>query len=182
MDEVRKHAAELQFLRETVSAEEVARREAALKDLMLDASRKAEATRSLERVRRIGMILATSAIESKSINEDEVEEMMRVAMSLSDADVLILKAAIQLFDQETTAKSEARNSISARAWMAVGHQTGGIAGDELASIGAKLQSFGLASRIQGMTGDTDSFAILPRGRRFIAYIGTIVGQQASGGL
>ncbi|MGJ5816655.1 hypothetical protein [Paludibaculum fermentans] len=182
MDEVRKHGAELETLRETMCAEEVASREAALRDLVLDASRKAEATRGLERVRRIGMILATSAIESKAIDADEVEEMMRVAMNLSDLDVLILKAAILIYDQETTTKSEARNSISARVWMAVAHQTSGISGDELASIGAKLQSFGLASRIEGITGDTDSFAVLQRGRRFTQYIGTHVGQHASDAL
>jgi hypothetical protein len=91
VDEVRKHDVELERLRETMSAEEAAKREETLQELLLDASRKAEVTRAVERVRRIGMILASSSIESKPVDADEVEEMVRTAMNLSDVDVLILE-------------------------------------------------------------------------------------------
>jgi hypothetical protein len=73
---------------------------------------------------------------------------MRIAMNLSEVDVLILNEVNRQYDREATSQSEARNSIAARAWMAVpANQTIAIAGDELATIGAKLQSFGLMSRI-----------------------------------
>jgi hypothetical protein len=171
MDEVRKHDAELSRLRSVMSAEEVAKREETLKELLLDGARKAEATRALERVRRIGMILASSSIESRPINADQVEEMMRIAMNLSDVDVLILEAAIRQYDREAKSNSEARRSVAARAWMAVAaNPTIAISEDELASVGAKLQSFGLTSRIEGLTGDVNSFLVLQRGRQFIEYI------------
>jgi hypothetical protein len=170
MDEVRKHEAELKRLREAMSAHEIAQKEEILRELLVDGARKAEVTRAVERIRRIGMILASSSIESKTVDADEVEEMMRIAMNLSDVDVLILKAAIQQYDRDAKSTSEARNSIAARVWMTVAaSQPAAISGDELASIGAKLQSFGLTSRIEGLTGDASSFVVLQRGRRFIAY-------------
>jgi hypothetical protein len=57
--------------------------------------------------------------------------------------------------------------VAARAWFTM---KTGVLGDELASVGAKLQSFGLASRIEGHTGDSNSYRVLIRGRRFIDYV------------
>jgi hypothetical protein len=37
-------------------------------------------------------------------------------------------------------------------------------------VGPKLQSFGLTTRIEGITGDTNSYRVLERGKRFIEYI------------
>ena len=45
-----------------------------------------------------------------------------------------------------------------------------IAGDDGASTGATLQSFGLMSRIENMTGDLNSFLVLDKGFAFLKYI------------
>jgi|SRR5581483_5458534 len=66
------------------------------KQLLLDAARKAEATRSESRVRRIGLILANALIQSRPTDPDEVEEMMRVAMELSDRDIELLADLIHI--------------------------------------------------------------------------------------
>ncbi len=71
------------------------------------------------------------------------------------------------FEKEKAQTPVAESAIAARAWLQMGS---GISGDELASTGAKLQSFGLTARIEGQTGDTNSYRVLERGRRFIEYI------------
>ena len=58
--------------------------------LALDALRKTEQTRSKDRIRRIGEILGRSLVQAVPPQGDEVEEMMRVAVDLSDRDVLLL--------------------------------------------------------------------------------------------
>jgi hypothetical protein len=95
--------------------------------------------------------------------------MLRVAAGLSDRDVTILDAALNEFvvQQRRAGTGEADVVFAARAWL---QMSIGVSGDGLASIGAKLQSFGLVSRIEGQTGDTNSYRVLERGRRFIEYI------------
>ena len=87
MSEVRKHEDEIRRLRDAATEEESRAREEALRDLVLDAAHKAESTRAKDRVRRIGLILANAVVEAKQTEADEVEEMMRVAMELSDHDI-----------------------------------------------------------------------------------------------
>lgn len=70
--------------------------EEVLGPLLLDAFRKAENTRAKDRVRRIGLILANAMIETAPKDSDEIEEMMRVAMELSDRDIYFLKELVKL--------------------------------------------------------------------------------------
>jgi len=93
--------------------------------------------------------------------------MLRIATELSDWDVKVLDSASKSFIRHRAETPEADSVISARAWV---QMQSGISGDELASIGAKLQSFGLTSRIEGQTGETNSYRVLERGRRFLEYI------------
>ena len=51
-----------------------------------------EATRSQDRIRRIGKILAGTITAPAAIDADNVEEMMRIAMNLTDQDVQFLLA------------------------------------------------------------------------------------------
>ena len=78
------------------SSTEVVRRERenTARELLLDASRKGASTRSRERVRRIALILANGITETEPADGDEVEEMMRVAMQLSDREVEFLHELI----------------------------------------------------------------------------------------
>jgi hypothetical protein len=96
MAEVRKHDGEIRRLRDTKTTEDSQAREEISGDLLLDAARKAESTRAKERVRRIGLILANAVVESKPPDADEVEEMMRVAMELSDRDIEFLRELVKI--------------------------------------------------------------------------------------
>jgi hypothetical protein len=135
--------------------------------LVVEAVRRAETVRSTDRIGRFAAILSHSLEVGPKDGADYVEEMLRIATELSDWDVKVLDAALRQFVQERAQTPEAENAIAARAWL---QMKSGISGDELASMGAKLQSFGLTTRIEGITGDTNSYRVLERGRRFIEYI------------
>lgn len=96
MNEVRKHDDEIRRLRESMSPEEADRRAETSKELLLDGARKAEATRAKDRVKRIGLILANTMVASKPTDLDEVDEMMRVAMELSNRDIEHLRELLRI--------------------------------------------------------------------------------------
>jgi hypothetical protein len=147
--------------------------------LVLDALRRAEGVRAKSRIARLARILVHAAEIGPAADADLAEEYMRIAVELSDRDVLVLDAAIDEFArQQKPGYPEADAVVSARAWTSVPWRSKvGAAGDEIASIGAKLQSFGLASRIEGRTGDTDSFRITERGVKFVEYIRSGAGRE-----
>jgi hypothetical protein len=75
------------------------------------------------------------------------------------------------FPKHKSDYAEATTVVWARAWTSGDWQRKvGLSADEIASIGAKLQSFGLTSRIEGQTGGVDSFRVTPRGEQFIEYV------------
>ncbi len=86
-NEIAKHAKALEQLHKTISEPEAQAREELSRALILDAARKAENTRAKERVKRLGLILANAVVEPKPVDADEVEEMMRLAMEMSDRDI-----------------------------------------------------------------------------------------------
>lgn len=95
MSQVRKLESGVGGLRTTTESESQLRAEIS-KDLMIDAARKAENTRARERVKRIGLILGNAIADPKPIDADEIEEMTRVAVDLSDQDVRYLKELIRI--------------------------------------------------------------------------------------
>jgi hypothetical protein len=133
----------------------------------VEAARRCEAVRSKERIKRFAAILAHSLEVGPKDGADYVEEMLRIATELSDWDVKVLDCALTAFARHRAETPEADSVIAARAWI---QMRSGLSGDELASVGAKLQSFGLTSRIEGQTGEQNSYRVLERGKRFIEYI------------
>ena len=94
--EVRKHDAEIQKIKTSLPPEQTAKREQAAKDLLLDAARKATNTRSIERVKRIGLILANWIVDPTPLDEDQLEEMMRVAMDLGNDELSHLRELVRI--------------------------------------------------------------------------------------
>lgn len=78
-----------------LNEEQIKQRTEAALELLLDASRRASVTRSLERVKRIGMILANGRVP-QMIDGDATEEMMRIAMELLDRDAVYLGELVKL--------------------------------------------------------------------------------------
>jgi hypothetical protein len=144
-DGVRKHDDEINQLREALSPEAEEKRAEAMEDLLLDGARKAETTRDRERVKRIGLILANATVETHAPDADEIEEMMRVAMDLSDADVEHLRELIRIEGHLLRAQDRIPRPSALGMWEK--GSWGSKRSSDLDSIFSKLESYGLVSRL-----------------------------------
>jgi hypothetical protein len=173
--EVVKHGEELERTKKAISDQETRMSEEVLGPLLLDAFRKAENTRAEDRVRRIGLILANAMIETAPKNADEIEEMMRVAMELSDRDIYFLKELVKLEGRmlEGELKRIPRHAAHVK-WIE--GPWGERVDPELDSVFNKLESYGLVSKIAPpnnfniMADYQNRFVLLPKGARFVALI------------
>jgi hypothetical protein len=113
--------------------------------LVVDGLNRAERTRAEDRIVRIGLILTNSFVDSSPIESDKIEEMMRIAMELSDRDIQFLKALVTLQGGivETQGRIDRFN-----AWMSWPKGPWGERVDgEIDTVFGKLESFGLAVRL-----------------------------------
>jgi hypothetical protein len=174
ISEVRKHREEIKQLRATQTAEQSTVNERVLRELLLDAARKAENTRAKERVKRIGLILANVVVEPQPPDADEVEEMMRVAMDLSDNDIRFLRELIRiegpvLGTQDHIPRYDAYTRWEQGFW-------GSRIISEIDSVFSKLESYGLVSRVPPpnnlniMADFQNRYVLLKKGARFATLI------------
>jgi hypothetical protein len=103
------------------------------------------ATRDKARVKRTGMILARATIEPKVIDGDEIEEMMRVAMELSEQDMKLLGELVRI-EGTMVAQHGRINRYSAHTAWEKGYW-GAHLDPEIYSVFSKLESYGLVARI-----------------------------------
>jgi hypothetical protein len=174
-EEVVKHEKELERTKKVLADQETRMSEEVLGPLLVDAFRKAENTRAKDRVRRIGLILANAMIETAPKDSDEIEEMMRVAMELSDGDVRFLKDLVKLEGHMLEGDLKRIPRHAAHVKWAEG-PWGERIDPELDSVFNKLESYGLVSRIAppnnfNIQADYQNrFVLLPKGARFVALI------------
>ena len=174
MNELRRHDTEISQLRERMDTAERQAREETVGGLMLDAAQKAENTRSEERVKHIGLILANVIVEPRPADGDEVEEMMRVAMELGDKDIWYLRQLIgiqgsMLSRQDHIPRFQAHQSWEHGPW-------GNKVDPEIDSVFSKLEGYGLVARIPppnnlNISADFQNRSVLlKKGARFAALI------------
>ncbi len=174
MNEVVKNAEGLEQVRKAASEQEARAREETSRELLLDAARKAENTRAKDRVKRIGLILANAVIEPRPPDGDEVEEMMRVAMELSDRDIEHLKELVRIEGETVQARGRLERYDAHTRWEHGWWTTRVI--PELDSVFSKLESYGLVARIappnnQNIMADFQNrYVLLPKGVRFFSLI------------
>lgn len=180
MAEVRKHDGVIKELCEKRTPQEVRVREETSTELLLDAARKAENTRAKERVKRIGLILANAVLEPKQTDADEAEEMMRVAMELSDRDVQLLGELVRIEGPMLQAQAHVSRYQAHQAWER--GSWGTRIEPEIDSVFSKLESYGLVSRIAPpnnlniMADYQNRYVLLGKGLRFV----TLTRQAAAG--
>jgi hypothetical protein len=152
--------------------------------LALEALRRAEQTRARARIRRLGKILVHAAEVGPQDGADYAEEMMRIAMDLNDRDVSVLKELYAAQGDLTTSGVVQREQVN-EAWRDRPPRIEGMGENEIQSICAKLQSFGLVTRIERndfKLGPAEiPHALLQKGADFITYIASR-NQQPDGGL
>jgi chemotaxis protein histidine kinase CheA len=171
MAEVRKHDSVIKELSEKRPPEEVKAREEISTELLLDAARKAENTRAQERVKRIGLILANAVLEPKRTDADEAEEMMRIAMELSDRDVYLLGELARVEGTMLETQAHIPRYAAHQAWER--GPWGTRIDSEIDSVFSKLESYGLVSRIPPpnnlniMADYQNRYVLLRKGLRFV---------------
>ena len=140
--------------------------------LFVDADRKARRTRGKERVRRIASILC-SALNAEPVQAvDATEELMRLAMDLSDTDVLVLKTLLAALARQLDMQRPEDPNFGRVIPAPVEIQ--GIKKDEVLSSYAKLESLGLimnnsdyARAVRSGIPQYWSCVVLDRGRKFV---------------
>lgn len=175
MTEVRRQGEEIRKITEKLSRDELERREESTKGLLLDAARKAQVTRDKARVKRIGMILANAAVDPKTIDADDIEEMMRIAMDLSDQDIEILRELVRIGGAMVAQLGRIDRYSAHTKWE---HGRWGTRLDsDIESVFSKLESYGLVARIPppnnlNITADFQNrYVLLRRGLHFIDLAG-----------
>jgi len=178
--EVIKHGEELERTKRVLSDHQTRMSAEVLGPLIVDAARKAENTRAKERVRRIGLILANAIIETTPTDADEIEEMMRVAMELSDPDIVYLRELVRIEGHLVGPDKSIPRYDAHSLWL------NGFWGDrvmpEVDSVFNKLESYGLVSRtmppnnINIMAAYQNRYFLLPKGARFVDLIKSRVGE------
>ena len=171
VSEVRKHDREISELHDAATAEESEAREAILRDLIIDAGHKAENTRAKERVKRIGIILGNASVESKQTEADEIEEMMRVAMELSDRDIDLLRELVRIEGPTLQMRDHIPRYDAYLRWEQ--GRWGNRIDPEIDSVFSKLESYGLVSRLAPpnnlnlMADFQNRYVLLKKGLRFV---------------
>jgi hypothetical protein len=145
--------------------------------LLLDALQRAEEVRSKVRIAHLARILRHAAEAGPRDGSDYVEEMMRVAIDLTDRDVALLR------DMEGAhplrlARSENRyiKGSAISVWEGLNWKERGYSEQEVESICCKLQSFGLVSSLDlsrrrgTAASQKNGYEILQKGLDFVAYI------------
>jgi hypothetical protein len=173
-DEVLKHDREIKQIQQAQSAgQERVRREQEAR-LVVDGARRVFNTRSIARVQRIGLILAHCIASPLTADEDEIEEMMRIATELTDMDVAYLRELVSIQGQYLDGKSHVERFTAYQSW--VSGPWGERIDPALDSVFHKLESFGLVSAIApnntfNISADIQTrFVLLPKGKRFAQLI------------
>lgn len=174
-EEVLKHDRDIAQLRESLTAEQKKARDERQARLVVDGARRASMTRSIVRVERIGIILAQSIITPALPDEDEIEEMMRIATELTDEDVAHLRDLVSIQGQFLQGRSHIERYTAYQSWERGPWRD--RVDPTLDSVFHKLESYGLVSAIAPnntfniMADIQTRFALLPKGRRFADLIG-----------
>jgi len=175
-DEVLKHDRDICQLRESQSAEQKKARDEQEARLVVDGARRASTTRSIARVQRIGIILARAISAPAPPDEDEIEEMMRIATELTEVDVTHLHALVGLQARFLEGRSHVERYNAYQSWESGPWRD--RVDPTLDSVFHKLESYGLVSAIAPnntfniMADIQTRFALLPKGRRFAELIGS----------
>jgi hypothetical protein len=174
MEELRRVTDMAEKMYAAMPPEEVQTRADAVRELLLDGARKAEATRSQDRIRRIGKILAGTLVAPGTIDADNVEEMMRIAMNLTDQDVQFLQELVRIMGGLVATKGRIDRQSAHTIWE--NGSWGKRIDPTLDSVFSKLESYGLVSRIPPpnnlniMADFQNRYALLNKGLAFTEMI------------
>ena len=142
--------------------------------LLAEGARTVAGTRSISRVVRIGIVLARGVTEEKLPDEDEIEEMMRIARELKEQDIDYLEELVRIYGETVKRNGRVDRYTAFQLW--VNGSWGERSDPEIDSVCSKLGSFGLVASIPGnntlnvMADQQNRYVLLPKGLRFAELI------------
>ena len=172
-DELRRHEGRLHEIAAT-NAEEAERKFQEWLPLVKDGIEKAQRTRGHERIVRIGKILAKSLVATDSPKPDDVEEMMRIAMELSDRDVELLAEIVRVQGSMLDTSGRVPRYQAWQSWE--NGSWGAVPSGQVESAFSKLESFGLVSRVAPpnnlniMADVASRYSLLRKGVEFVSFV------------
>jgi hypothetical protein len=125
-------------------------------------------------VKRIGLILANGTIQPDPTNSDEIEEMMRIAMELSDNDIRYLGELVRIEGKQVVSQGGISRYSAHQTWEQ--GFWGTRLDNEFDSVFSKLESYGLVARIPPsntlniMADIQNRYVLLKKGLRFVELI------------
>ncbi|MGA8873816.1 MAG: hypothetical protein WB460_21930 [Candidatus Acidiferrales bacterium] len=170
IDETNRQAKDIKGLQTSLTEQQAHAREEVIAELVIDASRKAENTRSITRVKRIGRILANAAFETSGSDADQTEEMMRIAIDLTDRDVELLRELVRIEGDTVRMNGRIERYNAFTRWEQ--GKWGARIDPELDSVFSKLESYGLVFRLAPpnnlniLADYQNRYALLQKGLRF----------------
>ena len=173
MHEVRRQGAAIELIQKTLSQQQLQDRVEAAAALLFDATRRAMNTRAIDRIKRIGMILANSVIQT-TIDADSVEEMMRVAMEMSDYEINYLGELVRIEGDLVASSGRVARYEAHTRWE--NGKWGDRVDPELDGVFSKLASYGLVApvpppnNLNVMTDFQSRYVLLPKGLHFYKLI------------
>ncbi|MBN8730356.1 MAG: hypothetical protein J0L64_07450 [Acidobacteria bacterium] len=149
-------------------------------ELLVEGDRKARQTRSRSRVKRIAEILSGAVLAFPSPTADHVEEMMRIATLLDDADVTVLREAVRVQGRAISGTHTQSVHQARTAWLAGRWRSLGVA--DVDSVCDKLSSLGLLRRLDQPSNNNDLGPIASDfvlSRRAVDFVKSIRDQSES---
>jgi hypothetical protein len=146
--------------------------------LLADAVSKSERTGSKERIDRLSLIVVHTVMEGPTADLEEADEMMRVTVDITDADIDILAKiyAVQGAELRRTGFQPEKN-LANSTWRDLQTKYPIFKSSEIHSICAKLQSLGLVTQVSpiGTTLDLTSipYAVLRKGAEYLKAVGRL---------
>jgi len=171
--ELRRHEDRMEEIRREVSQGTQQRSEEWLA-LVQDGLMKAERTRAKERVQRLGKILANALVSVPPPHADIVEEMMRVAVELSDRDVELLAELVRIQGSLLGHNGMVQRYTAWESWPK--GPWGDRLDSEIESTFSKLEGFGLVNRLAPPNNLTiaadfqNRYGLLEKGMDFIRFV------------
>lgn len=145
--------------------------------LLTEAAKRASETRDHERLRRLAVIFVHGVQNASAVAVPEAEEFMRLAVLLSETDVLVLREFVKhQAGLENTSKQSGRSLLDTanQVWRNSKPAVEGLREGDLQSSCSRLQAFGLLVRIErvqsALSPDEIPYALLGLGERFAEYI------------
>ncbi len=144
--------------------------------LLLEAVSKAERTGSKQRIDRLSLIVVHTVVQGPSADIEEVDEMLRLTVDLSDEDIDVLAMIYSVQGDELRRTGFLPEpNLANNTWRDLQAKHPLFKSSRIHSICAKLQSLGVVTQVERIVTTLDltsiPYAVLEKGAHYLEAIG-----------